>query len=96
MTERWGHGILLDLHGQAADPQAIFRGTQNGLTTTHLTNRYGDEALIVKTSLFGQLGQQNFKVIPAVDAADREHNRYDGGFTVVTYGSGRGGTIDAI
>ncbi len=96
VTERWGHGLLLDIHGQAADPKAIFRGTQNGLTTKHLISRFGDEALRGKTSLFGQLAQQDFRVIPAVDDTDREHDRYDGGFTVVTYGSGRGGTIDAI
>lgn len=96
VAERWGHGLLLDIHGQAADPQAIFRGTQNGLTTKHLTSRFGNEALRGKTSLFGQLAQQNFRVIPAVDDNKQEHVRYNGGFTVVNYGSGRGGTIDAI
>ncbi|MEE2937899.1 MAG: BPL-N domain-containing protein [Planctomycetota bacterium] len=96
VAERWGHGLLLDIHGQATDPQAIFRGTQNGQTTKHLVSRFGNEALRGKTSLFGQLALQGFRVIPAVNDTKQEHNRYDGGFTVVKYGSNRGGTIDAI
>lgn len=96
ITERWGHGLLIDIHGQGANPQAIFRGTQNGLTMTHLTNRFGRKALIGPESLFGELATQGIEVVPRIDSEENEDPRYDGGFTVVTYGSGRGGTIDAI
>lgn len=96
VMERWGRGILFDIHGQAVEPKAILRGTQNGKTTTHLVSRFGREALIGETSLFGQLASQGLPVIPAVGADDRERVGYDGGYTVITHGSGSGGTLDAI
>lgn len=96
VSERWGRGILLDIHGQAAEPLAIFRGTQNGKTTNHLVRRFGRETLIGETSLFGQLAKQGLHVIPAVGASDDEHPSYDGGYIVNTYGSRQSGTVDAI
>ena len=96
VMERWGRGILLDIHGHGAEPGAVFRGTQNGKTTTHLVKRFGREALIGKTSLFGQLAEQGVPVIPAAGSTDREHAHYDGGYIVTTHGSGSGGALDAI
>lgn len=96
VMRRWGHGLLLDLHGQVAENKAIFRGTQNGKTTTHLISRFGREAVVGKKSLFGSLAEQGIAVIPAVDSTDREDSRYSGGYTVQTYGSADGGTLDAI
>ena len=96
VMERWGRGILFDIHGQAVEPKAILRGTQNGKTATHLVSRFGREALIGETSLFGQLASQGIPVIPAVGADDREPAGYNGGYTVITHGSGSGGTLDAI
>lgn len=96
VMERWGRGMLFDIHGQAVEPKAILRGTQNGKTTTHLVGRFGLEALIGETSLFGQLASQGLAVIPAVGADDRERAGYDGGYSVITHGSGSGGTLDAI
>ncbi len=96
VMERWGRGILFDIHGQAVEPKAILRGTQNGKTTAHLVGRFGRETLIGETSLFGQLASQGLPVIPAVGTDDRERVGYDGGYTVITHGSGSGGTLDAI
>jgi N-formylglutamate amidohydrolase len=96
VIERWGRGVLFDIHGQAAEPKAIFRGTQNGEATTHLVNRFGREALSGETSVFGQLASQGLPMIPAVGSTDREHVNYDGGYIVATYGSDSGGTLDAI
>jgi N-formylglutamate amidohydrolase len=96
VIKRWGQGILFDIHGQGADPNAIFRGTQNGKTATHLVTRFGQEALRGQTSLFGQLAKHGLQVIPIVDSVDRENPRYGGGYIVRTYGSGSGGTLDAI
>ncbi len=96
VIERWGRGILFDIHGQAAEPRAILRGTQNGKTTTHLVNRFGREAINGETSLFGQLARQGLTVIPAVGSGDREPVGYNGGYTVIAHGSGSGGTLDAI
>ncbi len=96
VIRRWGSGILLDLHGQSSEPDAIIRGTQNGETTEFLIRRFGEEALIGKSSLFGRLAEQEFSIIPTVGSKDDEHSRYRGGFIVQSYGSRRGGTVDAI
>jgi len=96
IVQRWGRGVLFDIHGQAAEPKVIFRGTQNGKTTTHLVNRFGHEALTGKTSVFDLLAEQSVPVIPAIGSTKREHSSYDGGYTVITHGSSTGGTIDAI
>lgn len=96
VIKRWGRGILLDIHGQGSKPKVIFRGTQNGRTTTHLIKKFGKEALTGKSSLFGQIAKQGFSVIPATDSPDRENSHYKGGYISVTYGSMKGGTMDAI
>ena len=96
VIQHWGRGLLLDMHGQAAQPRAIFRGTQNGSTVTHLVKRFGRDALTGKTSLSGVLASQGFPVIPAVGTDAREDSRYGGGFIVRTYGSSAGSTLDAI
>lgn len=96
VMERWGRGIMFDIHGQAVEPKAILRGTQNGKTTTHLVSRFGREALIGEMSIFGQLARQDFIVIPGVGSEDREPVGYNGGYTVIAHGSGEGGTLDAI
>lgn len=96
VIQRWGRGLLLDIHGQAAEPEAIFRGTQNGKTVTHLVKRFGEEALIGETSLFGVLAERGVSLLPAVGSAAHEDPRYDGGYTVLTYGSSSGTTLDAI
>jgi N-formylglutamate amidohydrolase len=95
VIERWGSGLLLDVHGQAAAINTIFRGTRDGKTTTHLIRLHGREALTGADSLCGQLAKQGFHVAPAV-GSDGKEEFYNGGHTVVTYGSGSGGTLDAI
>lgn len=96
VQQQWGHGLLIDVHGQGADAQAIFRGTSNGQSVTLLCDRYGEQALIGPESLFGRLDQQGYKVVPAVGSRDREDRRYNGGYIVRTYGSHQGTGIDAI
>ena len=96
VIERWGHGILLDLHGQASEPLAIIRGTQNGKTVKHLVKRFGPESLYGEKSLFGELANQGYTVIPKVDSKELEHPNYDGGYIVRTYGSQGGDSVDAI
>lgn len=90
----WGGGLLLDLHGQAADAGAIFRGTQNGKTVTLLTERHGAKALTGPDSIQGRLEKKGYKFIPAADSTDTEDKRFNGGYTVGTYGTGTG--LDAI
>lgn len=92
----WGRGLLLDIHGQGSAPRTVIRGTQNGMTTTHLIDRFGPESLYGKSSLFGEMAKRGLTVSPAVMSKAKENPRYDGGYTVITYGSAGGGTFDAM
>lgn len=92
---QWGGGLLLDLHGQGAEFDTIYRGTDNGETVAALVQRYGKQAITGAKSIFGQLAAKGYKVLPDPSANDRER-RYVGGYTARTYGSHRGTKIDAI
>ena len=61
-------------------------------------DRYGDDAVVGRNSLFGQLQAAGYEVFPpntpVRDA--REDTRYNGGYTVETYGSHNPDGVDAI
>ena len=88
-------GLLLDIHGQGAESNAIFRGTDNGQSVVVLRKRFGNDALTGPKSIFGRLASKGYKLLPD-DAGDGRELRYTGGFTTRTYGSHRGTLIDAI
>lgn len=92
----WGRGLLIDLHGQAADKDAIFRGTNNGTSPERLIATFGMTALVGTKSILGQLEKSGYTVLPGNATQDKENPRYNGGYIVQTYGSHHGGTIDAI
>lgn len=89
LKERFPRGaLLLDIHGQSQDPTVVHRGTQNGATV---------RALAGPAAIFGALEAKGFSVFPPSRAASqREDPRFNGGYTVRTYGSGRPDGIDAI
>lgn len=91
-----GGGLLLDIHGQAADREAIYRGTNDGKTVLHLTLKYGKEAFTGPKSVVGVLAAHGYKIVPACDSTARETASFSGGYIVQTYGSRYGGVIDAI
>ncbi len=95
VQQRWRRGLLLDLHGQGAEPETIFRGTDNGKSVSDLERRFGRGALTGGGSILGQLVLKGYKIAPDGAANDLER-RYTGGFTTRTYGSHRGTGIDAI
>ena len=95
VLQRWGRGMLFDVHGQAAEAKAIFRGTQNGQTTSHLVGKFGQEALSGEKSVFGLFAKESIAVIPDLGPEHRE-TRYTGGYIVRAYGSSSGGAMDAI
>ncbi len=95
VQQRWGHGLLVDLHGQRAEPETIFRGTNNGKSVSELERRFGRGALTGNDSILGQLVLKGYKVSPN-GAGNELERRYTGGFTTQTYGSHRGTGIDAI
>lgn len=93
---KWGHGILLDVHGQSAKSNAIIRGTSNGKTVTALLKNSGEPALSGPQSILGQMAGKGYEVIGIVGETKKEDARYNGGFIVRTYGSGNTNGIDAI
>lgn len=94
VRNRWGRGLLLDLHGQGVEKEIIFRGTANGKSVAELERRFGSEAITGGKSILGQLVLKGYRVMPNF-AADTEH-RYTGGYTIRNYGSHRPTGIDAI
>ncbi|MGL6075249.1 MAG: hypothetical protein ACRC8S_13910 [Fimbriiglobus sp.] len=94
----WGHGLLLDFHGQAAKANTIYRGTQNRKTVEALRTRFGQAGLTGPNSFLGQLAKRGYIIFPAIDdePATPEHKGYTGGYIVGTYGSHNGTNIDAI
>jgi N-formylglutamate amidohydrolase len=91
----WGRGLLLDIHGQGAEAEIIFRGTDNGNSVDALQRRFGREALMGPKIILGQMESRGYQVAPG-STSDQRERRYTGGYTVRTYGSHRGTSIDAI
>lgn len=89
--------LLVDIHGQADEPDIIFRGTHAGMTTTTLLKRFGATVLSGEKSILGVLEAKGYQVHPPVAANTlREDPRFAGGFTVLAYGSHRPTGINAI
>jgi N-formylglutamate amidohydrolase len=95
IKRRWGRGLLLDIHGQGAHHDAIYRGTQNGRSVNALTNRFGRDAISGAGSIVGYLACHGYRVLPDPTGNDIE-KLYSGGYTTQLYGSRRGGAVDAI
>jgi N-formylglutamate amidohydrolase len=96
VTKGWGRGLLLDVHGQAAEPNAVFRGTNDGKSVAHLLDRFGRPAVTGPDSVLGRFAKAGHTVVPANDSDAKEDRRYNGGHIVATYGSRDGGGVDAI
>jgi N-formylglutamate amidohydrolase len=96
VQRKWKHGLLLDIHGQTGRPDALVRGTNNGQTVELLLKRHGPAALRGPSSVFGVVAGAGYKVFPPNDSTDTEDKRYNGGYTVRTYGSHHDSGIDAI
>lgn len=95
VQKQFRQGLLLDLHGQGAAADIVFRGTQNGKTVALLRERFGETAHTGETSLFGLLKGRGWKVFPD-PLDDRENPAFNGGHIVRTYGGNQGLGIDAI
>ncbi len=96
---KWpGVGLLLDIHGQA-EFDGIHRGTKDGKTAARLVKRLGAGALVGEEGLFGRLAASGYAVFPPVGkplGEPGEDPRFNGGYTVRTYGSEHDEGIDAI
>jgi N-formylglutamate amidohydrolase len=98
VKEKFGRGILLDIHGQGEFLDTICRGTQNGKSVTVLKDRFGWLAVTGKHSILGHMQRCGYKVLPNCDADEKtkEESKFNGGYIVSHYGSHTGYAIDAI
>ncbi len=95
IRQKWGSGLLLDIHGQGEQAVTIYRGTDNGKSVSQLHQQFGASALTGPKSILGYLASRGYKVLPDLGGKERE-TRYTGGYTTRTYGSHQGTKIDAI
>jgi N-formylglutamate amidohydrolase len=92
-------GLLIDVHGQAKDPDVLMRGTVNGETVQALVRRAGVGSILGPSGLFGRLEAVGFKVFPSNQLPLRGKNEdagFNGGYTVRSYGSHVAGGIDSV
>jgi hypothetical protein len=96
---RFGNALLVDLHGQAKEPDAIVRGTRNGRSVKLLLARAGAPAITNKDGLFGWFETRGVRVLPANLATPDTlagETLFTGGHTVALYGSDKDNGIDAV
>jgi serine-type D-Ala-D-Ala carboxypeptidase (penicillin-binding protein 5/6) len=94
---RFGHGLLLDVHGQGTRRDAIYRGTRNGKAVRDLLQREGVEAVIGEKSVFGQFALLGYETLPEHDGTELgEETQYTGGYITDAHGSHNDTRIDAI
>ncbi|MBY0268542.1 MAG: N-formylglutamate amidohydrolase [Burkholderiales bacterium] len=96
---RHPHAMLFDIHGQAAYPDSILRGTHHGLAVARLLARAGAPAVTGPDSVFGRFAAMGYRIVPLNNTAptDRvEAPGYTGGHTVALYGSNHQDGIDAM
>lgn len=86
VQQRWGQGILIDIHAQGFAPDAILRGTLNLKSVQLLRQRYGLEAVSGPNSILGQMEKKGYKVQPKNGTLDQEV-KYPGGYITAAYGS---------
>jgi N-formylglutamate amidohydrolase len=98
VKQKYGAGLLLDIHGQGVFESQICRGTQNGKSVKLLKQRNGWQAVVGRNSVLGQMERAGYKVLPKCDAAEdtKEEVQFNGGYIVQTYGSQGSYAIDAL
>jgi len=96
IQKQWGRGLLIDLHGQAAKADTIFRGTAGLSTVKRLKDRFGMKAVTGSDSILGVLAKKGYTVFPANDSDAKEDKRFGGGYISRTYGGNSGTGLDAI
>ena len=93
VRQKWGRGLLLDIHGQGSKRDTIFRGTGDGKSVSLLVERYGIKARSGPESFGGLLAATGVKIFPTDES--REQSGFTGGYITLTYGSRKAG-MDAI
>jgi len=101
IKQKFGQGILLDIHGQAQKPNEIIRGTRNGISVHNLVSSYGWDAIVGNNGFFGLLEDQGFTVEPSnqnipTSTLPTPEGSLSGGTTVKFNGSHNLLGLDAI
>lgn len=94
VRDRWGSGILIDIHGQGTDQNAIFRGTINGKSVQGLLAKFGKRAIAGPDSIAGQLAARGHKVLPPCDDPEARETQWVGGHILATHAVGTG--VDGV
>ena len=93
IQERWGRGLLLDVHGNSTDLHLIHFGTREGRTAASFRTIYGATASEGPNSIPGVLRARGHAVYPP--PGEPEGWYFSGGYTEDRYGTMAGG-LDAI
>ena len=88
VQKRFGRGLLIDVHGQSAARDTVFRGTHNGATDALLAKMFGDKIHAGPQSLAGLLVARGIQMKPT--DASPEASGFTGGHIVQTYGNHEG------
>lgn len=96
VQNKFGTGLFIDVHGQAVFPDNILVGTVGGETVKLLRQRHGDEALVGPGGVLGFLSAAGLQTMPELNATEFNLPRFNGGYTVQTYGSHKAEGIDAV
>ncbi len=96
VQNQYATGLFIDVHGQAAYVNDVLVGTNGGQTMKLLRQRYGDEALVGRNGVVGFLRSAGLRTMPEIDATDFNLPRFNGGYTVQTYGSHKAEGIEAV
>lgn len=94
----WGRGLVIDIHGQGAKADTIFRGTARQTSVALLKERFGWNAVAGPDSLLGAMAAKGHTVYPSpsgpADAA--ENPQFGGGYITRTYGAAGKHGLDAV
>jgi N-formylglutamate amidohydrolase len=96
VQNRYGVGLLIDVHGQATYKDQVLVGTVGGESVKLLRQRKGDGALVGEDGVVGFLQRAGFRTQPALDATDFNVPRYNGGHITQAYGSNHPAGVDAV
>jgi len=101
IKQKFGQGMLLDIHGQAQKPNEIIRGTRNGISVENLISTHGWNAVVGNNGFFGLLEEQGFNVEPSnqqipTSTIPAPEGSLSGGTTVKFNGSHNLLGLDAI
>lgn len=96
VQQKYGAGLLIDVHGQATYKDRLLVGTVGGESLKLLRQRRGDEVLVGRRGIVGYLQIVGFATLPELNATDFNVPKYNGGQITQAFGSHQAAGIDAM